>query len=183
MKHVSVFICLCLLLVQTVLAQGSYGMNRQVSENIGAGAVDNDPLPVNDGGWIGMTAIAAGHAQAAKVLKAAQINGVYRYSHNEFRILALRHHKLKVQFKGQWMSINDSRHTGDAIGEAIIEGNVATFIPSDRTKCRITMTFRANKLIVEQEGSDVDCGFGANVMARGTYRRVKAGKPKFTPNR
>lgn len=145
-KHVSVFFYLCLLLVQTVLAQGTHGMNRQVSEN----------------------------ARTARVLKAAQINGVYRYSHNEFRILALGHHKLKVHFKGQWMSITGSPHTGEAIGEAIIEGNVATFIPSETTKCRITMTFLANKMIVEQEGSDVDCGFGANVMARGTYRRAKA---------
>jgi len=127
--------------------------------------------------------VLTGPAQAAKVLKAAQINGVYRYSHNEFRILALPHHKLKVQFKGQWSSINDSRHTGHATGEAIIKGNVASFIPGDTTKCRITMTFLANRMIVEQEGSDVDCGFGANVMARGTYRRVKAGKPKFTPNK
>ena len=63
------------------------------------------------------------HAQATKVLKAAQINGVYRYSHNEFRIVALRHHKLKVQFKGQWRSTNNSRHTGDAIGEAIVRLN------------------------------------------------------------
>ena len=70
---------------------------------------------------------------------------------------------------------------GEAIGEATIVGNVATFIPGDTTKCKITMTFLTNKMIVQQEGLDAECGFGHNVMASGTYRRVKAGKPRFIP--
>ena len=36
--------------------------------------------------------------QNQKVVTAAQANGVYRYYDNEFRILALGHNKLKVQF-------------------------------------------------------------------------------------
>jgi hypothetical protein len=36
-------------------------------------------------------------------------------------------------------------------------------------------------MVVAEEGNDADCGFGHNVMATGTYRRVKAGKPKFIP--
>ena len=35
-----------------------------------------------------------------KVVTAAQANGVYRYYDSEFRILALGHNKLKVQFDG-----------------------------------------------------------------------------------
>lgn len=181
MKHVSVSVCLCLLLVQTVLAQRKPVISQQISGNIGAGATDNYSFPVNEDDWKGAVAEVLGRGLTTKAVTAAQVNGVYRYPHNEFRILALGHHKLKVQFKGQWMSITGSPHTGDAIGEASIEGNVATFIPGDTTKCRIRMTFLANKMIVQQEGSDVDCGLGANVNASGTYRRVKAGKPKFTP--
>ena len=70
---------------------------------------------------------------------------------------------------------------GEAIGEATIEGNVATFIPGDTIRCKITMTFLTNKMIVEQEGTDSECGFGHNAMASGTYRRVKAGRPKWVP--
>ena len=116
-----------------------------------------------------------------RFVTAAQINGVYKYDRNDFRVLALGHNKLKVQFNGEWMTRGGYPNIGEAIGEATIEGNVATFIPGDTTKCKITMTFLRNKMIVEQEGLDADCGFGHNVMARGTYRRVKAGRPKWIP--
>ena len=66
---------------------------------------------------------------------------------------------------------------GEAIGEATIDGNVATFVPGETKNCKITLTFLPpNKMVVTQEGSDADCGFGHNVMATGTYRRVKPGK-------
>lgn len=116
-----------------------------------------------------------------RAVTAAQINGLYKYDRNDFRILALGHNKLKVQFNGEWMTRGGYPNIGEAIGEATIEGNVATFIPGDTTQCKITMTFLKNKLRVEQEGLDADCGFGHNVVATGTYRRVKAGKPKFIP--
>jgi hypothetical protein len=41
------------------------------------------------------------------------------------------------------------------------------------------LVFLPNKLKVEQAGSDADCGFGHNVYANGTYRKIKSGKPKF----
>src|SRR6266446_1984161 len=108
-----------------------------------------------------------------RTVSASQINGVYKYDRNDFRVLALGHNKLKAQFNGEWMTRGGYPNLGEAIGEATIEGNVATFIPGDTTKCKITMTFLRNKMIVEQEGLDADCGFGHNVVARGTYRRVK----------
>jgi len=116
-----------------------------------------------------------------RVVTPAQVNGLYRYGRNDFRILALGHHKLKVQFNGEWMTRGGYPNIGEAIGDADIEGNVATFIPGDTTRCKITMTFLTNRMKVEQEGIDADCGFGHNVMATGTYRRVKRGKPKFIP--
>jgi len=114
------------------------------------------------------------------VVTAAQINGVYKSGRNDFRLLALGHQKLKVQFNGEWMTRGGYPNIGEAIGEATIDGNVATFIPGETTKCKITLTFLPNnKMVVRQEGLDADCGFGHNVMATGTYRRVKAGKPRF----
>jgi hypothetical protein len=118
---------------------------------------------------------------AVPAVTAAQINGVYKFDRNDFRILALGHNKLKVQFNGEWMTRGGYPNIGEAIGEATIEGNVAIFIPGDTTRCKITMTFLKNKMQVVQEGLDAECGFGHNVIATGVYQRVKAGKPKFIP--
>jgi hypothetical protein len=124
-----------------------------------------------------------GPKPSGPAVTADQVNGVYRDRGSEFRILALGHHKLKVQFNGQWMTGGGYPNIGEATGEATIEGNVATFIPPDTTKCKITMTFLTNRMEVTQEGFDADCGFGHNVMATGTYRRIKGGRPRFIPVR
>jgi len=140
---------------------------------------------------IGITALAAAaicsvtiivsltHAQNSKVVTAAQVNGVYKYYDNEFRILALGKGKLKVQFDGIYHTVSKSVNMGYASGEATIEGNIATFKPEDTTRCEITLVFLPNKLRVEQEGADSDCGFGHNVNATGVYRKIRGGKPKF----
>src|SRR5947199_361320 len=64
---------------------------------------------------------------------------------------------------------------------AIIDGNIATFKPEDSERCEITLVFLPGKLKVMQDGSDVDCGFGHNVNATGTYTKIRGGKPKFEP--
>lgn len=120
-------------------------------------------------------------SQKPKVVTAAQVNGVYRYYDNEFRILALGHNKLKVQFDGIYHTISKSVNMGYATGEAIIDGNVATFKPPDTERCEITLVFLPGKLKVTQEGSDADCGFGHNVYSTGSYRKIRGGKPKFEP--
>ena len=114
-----------------------------------------------------------------KVVTAPQANGVYRYYDNEFRILALGHNRLKVQFNGIYHTRAKSVNMGEATGEATIEGNVATFVPPDMQGCKITMTFLRGKLVVKQDGDDATCGFGHNVYATGTYKKVRSGKPKF----
>ena len=118
-------------------------------------------------------------AQTSRVVTAAQANGVYRYYDNEFRILALGHNKLKVQFDGIYHTLAKSVNMGSATGEATIEGNVATFVPEDTTGCKITMTFLPGKLVVKQDGDDATCGFGHNVYSTGTYKKIRSGKPKF----
>jgi hypothetical protein len=123
----------------------------------------------------------SGPQLAVRAVTADQVNGLYRYRRNDFRILALGRHKLKVQFNGEWMTRGGYPNIGEAIGQADIKGNVATFIPGDTTKCKITMTFLTNRMEVTQEGFDADCGFGHNVMATGTYRRIRGGRPRFIP--
>jgi hypothetical protein len=141
----------------------SLGLSARAQDN--AGPTPNGPQPI------------------IRAVTADQINGLYRYRDSEIRILALGQHKLKVQFNLEWMTRGGYPNLGEAMGEATIEGNVATFIPGDTTKCKITMTFLTNRMEVNQEGTDADCGFGHNVMARGTYRRIKGGRPRFIPVR
>lgn len=125
--------------------------------------------------------VVTGPLTPRRVVTAAQVNGLYRFQRNDFRILALGRYKLKVQFNGEWMTRGGYPNIGEAIGEADIVGNVAIFIPGDTTGCKITLTFLTNRMEVTQEGLDADCGFGHNVIATGTYRRVKGGKPRFIP--
>ena len=128
------------------------------------------------------TCVVSVAAQNSKVVTAAQANGVYRYYDNEFRILALGHNKLKVQFDGVYHTISKSVNTGYAEGEATIEGNVAILVLSEFGPCKITMVFLPRgKLKVTQDGSDADCGFGHNVYTTGTYNKIRSGKPKFQP--
>ena len=116
---------------------------------------------------------------AAQVVTAAQVNGVYRFYKSEFRILALGHNKLKVQFDGVYVTLAKSVNVGYASGEATIEGNVATFVPADTERCKITLKFLPGKMLVTQDGDDFGCGFGHNVNATGTYKKIRSGKPKF----
>ena len=121
-------------------------------------------------------------AQNPKIVTAAQANGVYSSYDNEIRILALGKNKLKVQFDGVYHTISKSVNTGNASGEATIEGNVAVLELPDFGPCKITMVWlRGNRLKVTQEGDSPDCGFGHNVRADGTYRKIRGGKPKFEP--
>ena len=93
---------------------------------------------------LGFSSIAVGQNQSPpkkQVVTAAQANGVYRYYDNEFRVLALGHNKLRVQFNGEWMTRAGYPNIGEAMGEATIDGNVATFIPGDTRNCKITLTF------------------------------------------
>jgi hypothetical protein len=74
--------------------------------------------------------------KSQKIVTAAQVNGVYRYYQSEFRILALGHNKLKVQFDGVYITASRTPNLGTATGEAVIDGNVATFKPEDTQHAR-----------------------------------------------
>ena len=114
---------------------------------------------------------------------AAEANGTYRdvKGSSEIRILALGHGKLKVQLALVYEYESDAgpmANLGDASGEATIENDVAVFVPEGFGDCKITMTFLPNgKLKVEQRGEQ--CGFGHNVRAEGTFRKISSRKPKF----
>ncbi len=120
-----------------------------------------------------------------QIITADQVSGVYRDGTSELRLLALDPNKIKIEFKSDWTIAgyyaNDGYHPniGDAGGEATIEGNVARFISGDSKKCKITLTFLTNRIEVTQEGSAADCGYRHNLVATGTYRRIKGGHARL----
>jgi hypothetical protein len=113
----------------------------------------------------------------------AEATGTYRdaKSNSEIKILALGHSKLKVQLALIYEFQSDAgpmANLGDASGEGTIENDVAVFVPEGFSTCKITMTFLPKgKLKVEQQGEE--CGFGHNVRADGTFRKISSQKPKF----
>lgn len=72
---------------------------------------------------------------------------------------------------------------GTAHGEATIENDVATFRPEGTEDCTITIKFLPRNRIRVAEDHMLNCGFGFNVSSEGTYRKIRAGKPKFDSNR
>lgn len=114
------------------------------------------------------------------IVTAAQVNGTWRNMDGSFKVWALGHQRLKVEFLGVYYYNTPAgriANTGSANGTAFIEGDTATFKPDGREEgCKITMRFTRGKLVVMQEG---DCGFGHKVIADGTYRKMSSRKPKF----
>lgn len=144
--------------------------------------------------WVGVLLLAmAGQTVATanvwaapqKIVTAAQVNGTWRTKSGEFKVWALGKQRLKVEFIGTYEYKYNGElmaNTGSGAGIAMIEGDTAIFKPEGLDAdddCKITMKFTGGKLVVDQEGG---CGFGAHVVANGTYRKVSAAKPKFNSN-
>lgn len=118
----------------------------------------------------------------ARIVTAAQANGTYRSGSNEIKILALGSNKLKIQMQLSYeyrTPAGPMANVGEALGEATIENDVATFRPPDTEGCIITIKFLPGNKIRVSEDRTINCGFGLNVSSEGTYRKVRAGKPKF----
>lgn len=122
----------------------------------------------------------------ARVVTAAEANGTYRSGSKEIKILALGHNKLRIQMQLTYeYKVPDGpmANVGEALGEATIENDVATFRPPDTEDCTITIKFLPGNKIKVSEDHTMNCGFGLNVSSEGTYRRIRAGKPKFDEDR
>ena len=125
---------------------------------------------------------------AAEVTGTFRMNftGKYRSNSNEIRILALGKGNLRIAMdltypytmgNGELMV-----NTGELDGEASITGDAAVYASEDG-RCKITIRFvRPGTVNVKQDGTDADCGFGSNVYAGGTFRKVSSAKPKFDRN-
>ena len=130
--------------------------------------------------WFIAGSIATTHADNNKSVTAAQVNGTWKTKGGEFKIWALGKQRLQVEFSGVYeyqTPQGPSANEGEGSGIAIIEGDTAVFKPEGaEEECRITLRFTGSKLVVTQTGI---CGFGHNVSAEGTYKKVSSKKPKF----
>lgn len=121
------------------------------------------------------------NASAQSIVTAAQVNGTWSTKSGDFKVWALGKQRLQVEFSGAYeyeTSSGPMANVGTGSGIAHIEGDTATFKPDGvEEDCAIKMKFTRGKLIVTQEGI---CGFGVNVTAAGTYKRVSTRKPKFS---
>jgi hypothetical protein len=114
--------------------------------------------------------------------QASPLTGTYVNRNGDWKILDLGDGKLKVAcsltyaYKVRGLL---TANTGEASGEAKIKGKTAIFKPEGTTACTITLRFAGKRMLVKQEGSDADCGFGHNVYANGTYRRQSRRRPGF----
>lgn len=127
----------------------------------------------------------AGLAQP-RVVTAAQANGTYRSGPNEIKILALGKNKLRIQMALAWEHKTPDgpmANVGASYGEATIENDVATFRPEGTEDCTITIRFLSGNRIRVSEENMLNCGWGFNVSSAGTYRKIRAGKPKFDEDR
>src|SRR5688572_1018389 len=144
--------------------------------------------------WL-MTFSATVSAQTSrKSVSAGEVNGEYRMNFpgkfrkftNDVKLLALGKGKVRVAMDLIYpIALPNGERTanmGSLDGEATIKGDVATYRSDEFGPCTITIKFvRPGTIKVTQDGSDADCGFGHNVFAGGTYRKVSSRKPKFEP--
>jgi hypothetical protein len=124
-----------------------------------------------------LSAVAGGQRQE---VTAAQLNGAWKTKYGEFKIWALGKQRLQIGSSGVYeykTPQGPTANKGEGSGVATIEGDTAIFKPEGaEEECRITLKFTGGTLVVTQTGI---CGFGHNVSAAGTYKKVSAKKPKF----
>ena len=130
------------------------------------------------------------HGQKSrKSVSAAEVTGTYRMyftgayrgTYNELEIASIGRGKLRIsgEFIYPYKVNKDAlANVGSLDGEAAIEGDLATYTSTEYGQCTITIKFVRPGLIRVKQ-TDSGCGFGFNVEATGTYRKVSARRPKF----
>lgn len=122
---------------------------------------------------------------------ASEVNGTFRSyfkgkfkgSFNEIKILSVGRGKVKIALdliypytygKGELTA-----NVGQLEGVAEISGDTAVYSSEEFGACKITIKFvKPGTISINQEGGS-ECGFGLNVTADGTYKKVSAAKPRL----
>ncbi len=114
--------------------------------------------------------------------KPRNVTGQYRLrkdqSSNRLDVRQLADGKVKFQLVALWISPNhpDNIHNGEVRGIATLRNGLAVY---EDGNCRVTMKFTSNRVTIITDDVVDDCGFGANVIASGVYRKIAGRKPKF----
>jgi len=109
------------------------------------------------------------------------VTGHYRLTKEEFRnrldVQQLAGGKIKFHLLALWVSYNnpDNIHNGELQGIASLEKGVAIY---DQDGCKIKIEFFPGRVRVTQL-EDAGCGFGANVTADGSYRKIDSKKTQI----
>ena len=118
-----------------------------------------------------------------KPVQTTSITGTYKYILNTLEVLELPDHKVRISFAGVWPNSRrraETRNVGTFDETVPLKGRIAVVKPKyGNGECAITLEFKANKVIVTQEG--YSCGFGFNVEADGSYAKVSSKPPKLPP--
>lgn len=128
-----------------------------------------------------------------KAVSGAEVTGTFRSyfkgkfkdSYNEILIQALGGNKLKIEMSLVYpyeSSAGITANVGEASGEAAIQGSTAVFAPGDDKSCKITLEFSKPGTLIVTTENNIECGFGHNVSADGTYKKTSGAKPKFGVN-
>ena len=131
-------------------------------------------------------------AQSRKAVSVAEVTGTFRDyftgkakgSYSEIKIASAGKGKLKIGFDLTYPFIDGtgqmSANMGTAQGAATIAGDTAVYSSTEFGQCTITIKFiKPGRIEVTQSGAGHECGFGFNVSATGTYKKVSGAKPKF----
>jgi carotenoid cleavage dioxygenase-like enzyme len=124
-------------------------------------------------------------------VSAAEVNGTYKMNFqgkfkkfsNEVKTLALGRGKIRfaldLVFPYSLRNGEDMVNMGGLDAEAPISGDTAVYESKDK-RCKLTIRFvKPGTVKIDQDGSDGQCGFGHNVMATGTYKKVSSKKPRI----
>ena len=139
-----------------------------------------------------MTASTFSVAQTSrKSVSAAEVNGTFKMTFrgkfrkfsNEIKILALGGGKIRVAmdlvYPYSLKNGEPSVNMGGFDEVAVIVGDTANY-ESEDGKCKFVFKFvKLGTLKIVEDETDGGCGFGHNVMADGTYRKVSGRKPRF----
>lgn len=72
-------------------------------------------------------------------------------------------------------------HIGEAAGGFSTKEGRGEWRSANLPDCVLAFTFAADTITLVQTGTDAECGFGANVMADGTWRRTATTVAPFEP--
>ena len=142
-------------------------------------------------GLLALASVGAAAQRSRPSVSTAEVTGTFRMNfggkfrgtYDEIKIASIDRGKLRVSMDLLFPHVVNgemSPNLGSLDDTFAIKGDTASYSTG---QCTLTIKFiRPGTIKITQQGMDSDCGFGHNVMANGTYRKVNSRKPKFEQN-